>query len=189
MLRLDPPLVEDAARELGLTRVYFPVALVGTPELYRVFSRFYLALTVQPPNLLDQQEQLTTLLRHLLTRSGQPPPPPAGPVSLRSIERAREYLESHVADPVDLEDLSRVAGLSRFHLSRTFATAYGLSPHAYQNQLRLRAIRQRLRRGSRLDSLDAGFFDQSHLIRHFRDSMGMTPGEFASPLSALPPLD
>lgn len=188
MLRIAPQLVEDAALELGLARVHFPVALIGNPTLYDVFSRFYQSLAV-PSTLLEQQTRLSTLLRHLLTCSGRPPHVADSRVSRRDIERAREYLEEHLAEPVGLEDLSKVAGLSRFHLSRIFANTYGLSPHAYQNQLRLRAIRERLRVGSRLDSIDAGFFDQSHMIRHFRDSMGMTPGEFASPLAQLPALD
>lgn len=189
MLRISPQLVEETARELGLAQVHFPVALIGTPTLYEVFSRFYRSLA-EPAPLLEQQTRLTALLGHLLTQSGQQPPRASElHVSRRAIERAREYLEAHLAEPVGLEDLSKVAGLSRFHLSRIFANTYGLSPHAYQNQLRLRAIRERLRVDSRLDSIDAGFFDQSHMIRHFRDSMGMTPGEFAAPQPSLPALD
>ena len=108
----------------------------------------------------------------------------------RAAERAREYLAEHYAEAVGIEDLSRVAGMSRFHLSRVFANTYGLSPHAYQNQLRLRSVRSSLRNGWRLDAIEAGFFDQSHMIRHFRDSLGLTPGEFASPPAVpLPPLD
>jgi AraC-like DNA-binding protein len=188
MLRIAPRLVEDAALELGLTHVHFPVALIGNPTLYAVFSRFYQSLA-EPSTLLEQQTRLAALLRHLLSLSGQPLATAESRTSRRDVERAREYLERHLAEPVGLEDLARVAGLSRFHLSRVFANTYGLSPHAYQNQLRLRAIRERLRVSSRLDSIDAGFFDQSHMIRHFRDSMGMTPGEFASPLTQLPALD
>lgn len=188
MIRIAPALVEETARELGMMRVHFPVALIGTPTLYEVFGRFYRSLA-QPSTLLEKQTRLSAVLRHLLTASGEPPATNEARVSRRSIEQARQYLEANVAEPVCLEDLSRVAGLSRFHLSRTFASTYGLSPHAYQNQLRLRAIRERLRLGSRPDSIDTGFFDQSHMIRHFRDSMGMTPGEFAAPVPTLPPLD
>ena len=188
MIRLAPALVAEAARELGSMRVHFPVALIGSPTLYEVVSRFYRSLA-QPSTLLERQTRLAAVLRHLLTASGQPPATRNEHVSWRSLERARQYLEANVAESVCLEDLSRVAGLSRFHLSRTFGSTYGLSPHAYQNQLRLRAIREQLRVGSRPDSVDTGFFDQSHMIRHFRDSMGMTPGEFAAPAPTLPPLD
>lgn len=188
MLRIRPDVMQQAALELGLERVHFPAALIGTPELYRTFSRFYHSLT-GPTTRLDRDTRLAALLRHLLMESAETISPSETRASRPSIERAREYLEAHLAEPVCLEDLSRVAGLSRFHLSRVFADTYGLSPRAYQNQLRLRSVRERLRHGSRLDSIESGFFDQSHMIRHFRDSLGMTPGEFASPGATLPPLD
>ena len=187
MLRIAPVLMQEAAAGLGLGQVHFPSALSPRPGLYRLFSLFY-GSVVDEDRRLEQQTRLTDVLRVLLTESRAPQPLAAPRVSQRSLERAREYLEAHVSEPIGLQELAGVAGLSRFHLSRTFAQRFGLSPHAYQNQLRLRAVRERLREGTRLDSIEAGFFDQSHMIRHFRDSMGMTPGEFASP-RPLPPLD
>jgi AraC-like DNA-binding protein len=189
VLRIVPDVMERAAHELGIERVHFPNVLVGNQLLYTAFSRFYRSLA-QPSTLLEQQTRLSTFLRYLLTEASEEHPDDDGSAgSPRSMARVREYLEAHLADPVCLDDLAKVAGLSRFHLSRTFAQAYGLSPHAYHNQLRLRAIRERLRGGLRPDSIDAGFFDQSHMIRHFRDSMGMTPGEFAAAQPTLPRLD
>ena len=187
MLRLSPALVQEAAAEMTLGQVHFPSALSPRPGLYRLFSLFY-ASVVDDDTLLEQQTRLTDVLRALLSESRVPQPLAAPRVSQRSLERAREYLEAHVNEPVGLHELAGVADLSRFHLSRTFAQRFGLSPHAYQNQLRLRDVRERLRQGTRLHSIEAGFFDQSHMIRHFRDSMGMTPGEFARP-RPLPPLD
>jgi transcriptional regulator GlxA family with amidase domain len=39
-----------------------------------------------------------------------------------------------------------------------------------------------------LSAIETGFFDQSHIIRHFRDSLGVTPGEYAVP-ARTPQLD
>jgi AraC-like DNA-binding protein len=188
MLRLAPEVMMSAAAELGLKRIGFPVPLIGRPALYRTFSRFYDA-AASPASALERQTRLTALLRALLAESVEPEEDPAPPAGRRAAEVVREYLEAHLTEPVGLDELARVAGLSRFHLSRVFTGVYGLSPHAYQNQMRLRSIRERLRGGARLDRVEAGFFDQSHLIRHFRDSMGMTPGTFATPDVVLPPLD
>ncbi len=189
LLRIDPELMTAVAVELNQWPLHFPTPLIGTPRLYDVFARFYHALA-QPSTQLEREVRLSTLLRHLVMASGDPLPEPATPPGVRAaLARARDYLETHVAETVCLEQLSGIAGLSRFHFSRLFAGLYGLSPHAYQNQLRLRAIRERLRTESRVDALDAGFFDQSHLIRHFRDSMGMTPRAFATAQPTLPPLD
>ncbi len=189
MLRVAPEVMEAAAVELGLGRVRFPETLISRPSLYDAFSRFYESAASDVASLLERQVRLARLLRLVLTEASVPARDDAPRTTRRSIERARDYLEAHLADPVGLDELSRVAGLSRFHLSRVFTSTYGLSPHAYQNQLRLRTIREWLRRGTPLETIEAGFFDQSHLIRHFRDSIGMTPGTFASPGTRLPPLD
>ena len=188
VLRLDPRLITDAAEELGLLDVHFSTPLVGTPALYDTFARFYRALA-QPSTRLEKETRLSSLLRRLLAAAGGPPLPARPRVRHRAIERTRAHLEMHFADAVGLEELSLIAGLSRFHFSRLFTGTYGLSPHAYQNQLRLRAIREHLRTTTQPLAFDVGFFDQSHLIRHFRDSMGMTPGEFATSPPTLPPLD
>lgn len=188
MLRIAPAVMMAAAAELGRRRIGFPAPLIGGPALYRTFSRFYESAAT-PTSALERQTRLAALLRALLAESVEPDDAAAPPHGRRAVDIVREYLEAHLSEPVGLDELSRIAGLSRFHLSRVFTSVYGLSPHAYQNQLRLRSIRERLRVGTRLDRIDAGFFDQSHLIRHFRDSMGMTPGAFASPGVVLPPLD
>lgn len=188
MLRIAPELLQDAAREMGIARVHFPGVLVGHPGLYHAFARFYQSAARQA-SPLEQQARLAAFLRRLLEQSQDGGPAPEPCSARAALARVRDHLEDNLARTVPLDELAAVAGLSRFHLSRKFAQAYGLSPHAYQNQLRLRAVRERLRRGVRPNAIEAGFFDQSHLIRHFRDSQGMTPGEFATPITALPPLD
>jgi len=173
---------------LGMQAPHFARVLVGNQLLYAAFSQFYRSLA-QPSTVLEQQTRLTTFLRYLLMESSDTPGRRRPEMSRQALARVRDYLESHLTEPVCLDDLVKVAGLSRFHLTRMFSQTYGLSPHAYQNQLRLRAIRERLRGGVRPASIEAGFFDQSHMIRHFRDSMGMTPGEFAVSQPTLPSLD
>lgn len=97
------------------------------------------------------------------------------------VARVRAYLESHVTATVALDALAAVAGLSRFHLLRLFRAATGLSPHAYQVQLRLARARRLLEQGVPPSHVayEAGFADQSHLTRRFRAALGVTPAEYA----------
>jgi transcriptional regulator GlxA family with amidase domain len=49
----------------------------------------------------------------------------------RHLLRARDLADARFAEPLDVDDLARAAGLSRAHFSREFRRAFGESPHAY----------------------------------------------------------
>lgn len=101
------------------------------------------------------------------------------------LSRARECL--HEADDgwIDLDTLAAEAGISRFHLLRSFKQRYGLPPHAYQVGLRIAKAQRLLRRRLPVAQVAAecGFTDQSHLTRHFKQALGVTPGRFARDLA------
>ncbi|HUP41577.1 MAG TPA: AraC family transcriptional regulator [Thermoanaerobaculia bacterium] len=102
-----------------------------------------------------------------------------GESSRDRLERVRRHLELHYADSVTLDLLAGIAGLSPWHLTRSFTVAYGLSPHVYQTRLRLFAAREQLARGVRPAEIEVGFADQSHLTRQFKRYFGTTPAAFA----------
>jgi AraC-like DNA-binding protein len=73
-------------------------------------------------------------------------------------------------------------GVSSRHLTRRFGAQVGLSPKAVARQLRFAAVRRRLQvpddRSWSEIALAAGYFDQAHLNREFRELAGITPTEF-----------
>ena len=84
--------------------------------------------------------------------------------------------------PVDLAELAAQAGVHRVHFSREFARYYGLVPSAYrQRQMAARALRALIDDGLPAASAaqDAGFSDQSHMIRAIRTTFGTTPSQIA----------
>ena len=99
-----------------------------------------------------------------------------------AVRRAVAFLEAHYADPVPLERLAEVAGVSRFHLVRAFKRQVGLPPHAYQTQLRVAHAMRMLRSGWSISraAFATGFAAQSHLHRHFKRVLGITPGQYAA---------
>jgi AraC family transcriptional regulator len=60
-------------------------------------------------------------------------------------QKALRYIESHLAEPLTLDDVAGVAGVSRFHLVRAFATATGISVmrYAFRNRQAVAGLRHR----------------------------------------------
>jgi AraC-like DNA-binding protein len=111
------------------------------------------------------------------------PPRPAGREP-RAIRVAREFLDEHAGDNVTLRDLAGQTGLTPSHLCRAFRQATGMTPHAYQLQIRVRHAKALLLAGHpiALAAADAGFWDQAHLTRHFKRTMGVSPGRYVADL-------
>lgn len=92
----------------------------------------------------------------------------------------RSCIEERFAEPASLELLGKEIGCSPFTTLRLFRSVYGQSPHEYQTQVRISKAKQMLRRGQPIGVVaqDAGFYDQTHFNRHFREVVAMTPGEY-----------
>ena len=102
------------------------------------------------------------------------------PPEQAKVALARAYLDTRFAEPVSLGDLAAHVGLSPYHLLRSFRDQIGITPGAYQIQLRVLEARRRLRDGAAIaaTATDLGFADQSHLSRHFQRIMGTSPGRY-----------
>ena len=96
------------------------------------------------------------------------------------LDRVRAHIDQHLDRRVSLDELARVAGMSRFALVRAFSGALGVSPYAYSLQRRLDAARRLLAAGTSISQAanQLGFADQSHLTRWFLRVVGVTPGEY-----------
>lgn len=97
---------------------------------------------------------------------------------MEPVRKAVWYIEGHFADAVSLDDLAEVAGLSRFHLSRTFAQVTGSSVSAYLRGRRLTEAARKLAQSddSILDvALAFGYGSHEAFTRAFRDVFSVTP--------------
>ena len=92
----------------------------------------------------------------------------------------KHFIATHYAERITLEALAALVGLSVFRFITVFRRETGLPPHRYVCAVRVRAAQDLLRAGvpPAIAAIEVGFFDQSHLCRHFRAVCGMTPGQF-----------
>jgi len=63
----------------------------------------------------------------------------------RHLLRAKDLADARYAEPLDVDDLARAAGLSRAHFSREFRRTFGESPHSYLLTRRLERAASLLR--------------------------------------------
>lgn len=103
----------------------------------------------------------------------------------RPVADALRVIHDNYASDLSLTAIAEAAHLSPFHLARLFKQALGVSPHQYLIQVRVNSARSLLAAGSGERSLAevasaVGFADQSHLTRHFKRIMGVTPRQFRS---------
>ena len=77
-----------------------------------------------------------------------------------------------------LADMADMVGMSRYQLIRAFRVATGMTPHAYQLNLRINRARSSLCAGESIADMAyrLGFSDQSHFQRVFKLHAGVTPG-------------
>jgi AraC-like DNA-binding protein len=104
----------------------------------------------------------------------------SGAATHAQLRRARDFIDRNLSHDIALEALVKMVGISKFHLVRQFAFAYGLPPHTYQLRARIARARELLAKGAavKLVSAELGFADQSHFGRYFRKITALTPAEY-----------
>lgn len=183
VLRISPEVVAKAGYELGATsQPHFALAQAADPIIVTAFARLAAAVEAGDTDL-EQQSRFAHGLRLVLQNCVERAPSSAvgdSRASRKAAERAMMYLRERYREVVTLEELASVAGLSRFHLLRSFTARTGMPPHAYQVRLRVERACQLLQAGvaPSVVATTVGFADQSHLTRHFRRIMDVTPGRY-----------
>lgn len=99
----------------------------------------------------------------------------------RWLEQARDLLRAHFSDPLTIDEIAKAVGTHPVHLARTFRRTYHCTIGDYVRQLRLEFAGQ-LVATSQASLAEiaaaAGFYDQSHFSRLFKQQMGVTPSEY-----------
>ena len=105
-------------------------------------------------------------------RGGLPP---------RVVRRVRDHIDNNIDQRISVEALAKLARLSVCYFVRAFKQSVGVTPHDYLIRRRVERTMELL---SRTDmplseiALAAGFADQSHCARRFRQHVGMSPRDY-----------
>ncbi|SBS39824.1 HTH-type transcriptional activator Btr [Marinomonas spartinae] len=164
---------------------FFTQAIMDDPLLVNPFRLIFSELKSQPSKLKVEMLVYAFLIKLTLNqytikvkdRSRK---------DTSNIHRVKEYIHAYAHQDVGLEELSSIAGLSKYHLIRQFGSVFGITPHQYLIQFRIQKAKQRLNQGDipAQVALSCGFCDQSHMNTYFKKALGVTPALYQKQISS-----
>ncbi|BBD06917.1 AraC family transcriptional regulator [Desulfovibrio ferrophilus] len=183
MFYIDAEILEAAALDVfesGLETPEFPEPVFRDDELSQALVGLNEAIE-QGADALEKESRLLDACAMLLSRHAQAILPEARPQGdSEATGLIRKRLEADPTATVKLEELAALTGLSRYAALRTFQREEGLSPHAYQTQLRIAQAKRLMRDGASIvdAALATGYSDQSHFSNAFKQVTGATPRQY-----------
>jgi AraC family transcriptional regulator len=191
VMRIPPALITEAAEAAGVTPSRLTLELVNRFTMRDVtLERLGWAVKAEieagHPNGRLFFDSLGTAIANELVRrhstcasAGHEPPIGAGfRLSGAAYRRVIAYIEDHIDGDLSLADIAAVAGVSVSHFKVLFRRSTGRPVHQYVIDRRVDRAAALLRAG-RLPisdvALATGFAHQSHLARHLRRALGVTP--------------
>jgi AraC-like DNA-binding protein len=179
--------IDDAAYEKGLPRVgglHAKCLGQDDPILYG------LALAVFP-TIADPARATTAFLEYVAlavhdhvvhTYGGVPRGVrTAGGLAPWQIRRVCDFIEANLAGDPSIVALSQECGISASYFARAFRVSLGMTPHQWITKRRIARAKLLMSQSTETlaeISLTCGFFDQSHLGRHFLKEEGLSPAQW-----------
>jgi AraC family transcriptional regulator len=170
---------EIATTAAGTSNYRFPAAMIPVAEhLMPIIARIEtMAHGVEPLRVVETASLLAkTVIASLSGHTG--PHARVSTLEKRRAVDAMRYIEVHSADPLDLDTLAGIAGVSKYHFLRIFQRTIGMTPYQFVLGVRMRSAAVRLVVSSETVTaiaLDSGFGDLSTFNRRFRQIFGIAP--------------
>jgi len=179
---LDSP-QRSAPRLEGISRLHFEPNGPILPQMWSLALRC--ARELQPSSFeedfLTLSERILMLYQEIKSQFLRGPAAKASTREelFRRLQIAREYLHSGLDERISLQDVSREACVSPYHLHRAFKRVFRLTPHAYLTKLRIEKALTLLQTGhTALETTVAlGFSSPSAFTRLFRSHYGVPPSQ------------
>ncbi|PNB49276.1 AraC family transcriptional regulator [Pseudomonas sp. GW456-12-10-14-LB2] len=182
MLYVETPWLTDLQHQLGFSAELefrrFSDTHLNDARLFRDLNALYAILVDEQQDVLRKQSAAVEFFSDLQLRLNPVEPPLREPNF--KLERAAEFIRQRCTDLLSLDDICAAAELSPSYLIRAFKQHFGMTPHAFLVNQRIQFARECLRRGQLIAdvALEAGFADQAHFQRAFKQHLAATPGQY-----------
>jgi AraC family transcriptional regulator, regulatory protein of adaptative response / methylated-DNA-[protein]-cysteine methyltransferase len=97
------------------------------------------------------------------------------------VQRVCRLLDDSESEAAKLAELASHAGVSVFHLQRTFKRVMGISPRQYQTARKFGNFKSLVRKGETVTNslYESGFNSSSRLYEYASEELGMTPATYS----------
>ncbi|HDZ37901.1 MAG TPA: AraC family transcriptional regulator [Marinobacter sp.] len=174
------PLVANAAGREQATDFRVGATLMQDPTLSQAILELARLITNRVGSRIEQEYALYQIALRVTQHAGRFEPNALTRKVDVLLERARDFIHTHITEDLALEDISEAANLSKYHFLRLFRKQFGITPHQYVVSCRINAARHALDTGDSLNDViyRHGFADLSHFNRRFKRIYGMTPRQY-----------
>ena len=98
------------------------------------------------------------------------------------IKSGTEYMEKNISDPnLSNENIAKAAGVSEIYFRKLFKSQFGVTPHAYMQQIRINKAKAMLENGNeQIETIycDCGYNNIYYFFKVFKEKTGYTPTEY-----------
>ena len=93
------------------------------------------------------------------------------------IRQSKAFMEQHLSEKIELDELAATAFMSRFHYIRIFKQVYGLTPREYLKDLRIHKAKTLLKQGLSVTQtcFEVGYESLPTFSRAFKKGTGHSP--------------
>ncbi|MFC6633378.1 helix-turn-helix transcriptional regulator [Microbulbifer taiwanensis] len=99
---------------------------------------------------------------------------------INGLGAALHHMQQHLAQSLDIDELCKIACMSRSRFFSEFKKHMGCTPQQFQQQQRMAVARERLQKGESISRVcfDLGYRNLSHFSRRFQMQFGSSPKQF-----------
>lgn len=177
-INIDPTYLTNLLKEnFSSKQIYFKTGLFENEELANEFISLMISFEKDELTTLDYECRLIEVINKILLANTSVQEKNNLTKHGIAINRAKEFMQDNLNMNITLDDIANELDLSKYHFLRLFKKHTHFSPHVYLMFKRLEQAKKLLQQGNNIIDVvyTCGFTDQSHLNKHFKAYVGLTP--------------
>ena len=155
----------------------FHTHIIEDPLLYNLLKKFFISMFYKHDTMIIETNLIDALSYLLKNYTNSTKEYDLFSNEKSIIKNSIELINDNVGVNISLDELAKNSQLSKYHFLRVFKKNIGLTPHQYILTTKINKAKNLIIAGEKpiTASLNAGFSDQSHFIRNFKNIYGYSP--------------